>query len=45
MNRKKKFILMIVIIAILIILGMSNKVSANHESTRDIGVNSSKSIG
>ena len=45
MNRKKKFILMIVIIAFLIILGMSNKVSAYHESTSDIGVNSSKSIG
>lgn len=45
MSNKKKFILMIIIIAFAIILGMNNKVSAYHESTSNIGVNSSKSIG
>ena len=45
MSKMKKFMLMIVIIAFTIILGMSNKALANHESTSGIDVNSSKTIG
>lgn len=45
MNKTKKFMLMIVIVAFAIILGMSNKVSAYHESTSGINVNSTKTIG
>ena len=45
MSKMKKFMLMIVIIAFAIILGMSNKVSANHESTSGMDVGKSKTIG
>ena len=46
MNKMKKSLLMIIIITFAVILGMNNKAFAlTHESTKDLNVNSKKTIG
>ena len=45
MSRIKKSIIMILIITCAIILGMTNKAAANHESTNNLTKGSTKSIG
>lgn len=45
MSRNKKIIVMIIITFLAILLGINNKVSAYHESTSGVGVNTSKAIG
>ena len=46
MNKMKKSLLMIIIITFAVILGMNNKAfTLTHESTKDLNVKSSKTIG